>query len=272
MGNRLLKFMGNGNAFAETNSSAYIIDKTNKSLYMIDIPDSCFTKYVNLIETLDIQNIFIMITHTHPDHISGLGRLCHYQKYIRNKDNIKVLCHSDLENTITSIALNMGFIDLVDIQSSDKTIDLPIDTDRIKITFYETFHVDGMSAYSIILYLYDPEKKLHSKIFYSGDSSFLNPETEYSIEKIAENFKNMLFEFDEIYIDLTFYESSVHNTSKNLLEIVDIIKDRRLLNRVQFYHFHSDSQYKSNLNHIAKEDMDKLEKSYWIVPVKIEEI
>lgn len=75
----MLKFFGNGSAFADTNTCAYFIQ--NHDMIIIDFSQSAFPKFRNL-DFSDISKIYILVTHTHGDHISGIGTLIHYAYFI----------------------------------------------------------------------------------------------------------------------------------------------------------------------------------------------
>ena len=75
----MLTFLGRGSAFTDEQNSAYFIDGNN--LVLIDCPMSSFEKLNNReISNSDIDlsafdHVYVLVTHTHGDHISGIGML-----------------------------------------------------------------------------------------------------------------------------------------------------------------------------------------------------
>ena len=75
----MLKFFGKGSAFADDNTCAYF--KDGKDMILIDFSLEAFPKF-RKIDFDGIETIYILITHTHGDHISGIGTLIHYAYFI----------------------------------------------------------------------------------------------------------------------------------------------------------------------------------------------
>jgi len=68
----MLSFLGRGSAFADEHNSAMFID--NGNLILIDCPMSSFEKLNDMNLTL-FDHIYLLVTHTHGDHVSGIGML-----------------------------------------------------------------------------------------------------------------------------------------------------------------------------------------------------
>lgn len=73
----MLTFLGRGSAFTDEQNSAYFIDGNN--LVLIDCPMSSFEKLNNKdqndIDLSAFEHVYVLVTHTHGDHISGIGML-----------------------------------------------------------------------------------------------------------------------------------------------------------------------------------------------------
>ena len=68
----MLTFLGRGSAFADEHNSAFFVNESN--LILIDCPMSSFEKLNDMNLTL-FDHIYLLVTHTHGDHVSGIGML-----------------------------------------------------------------------------------------------------------------------------------------------------------------------------------------------------
>lgn len=77
----MIKFLGRGSAFADEHNCAFVIE--NSDFILLDCPMSAFQKIKNMKTELDkSKEIYILVTHTHGDHISGIGTLIHFAYYV----------------------------------------------------------------------------------------------------------------------------------------------------------------------------------------------
>ena len=77
----MLTFFGRGSAFSDQQNSAYFED--NNDLILVDCPMDTF----DILKKWDLTNykhIYILVTHTHGDHISGVGLLVDYLYFLVN--------------------------------------------------------------------------------------------------------------------------------------------------------------------------------------------
>ena len=84
----MLKFFGRGNAFSDQHTSAYFVD--GNDLIIIDCSVSAFQRLNNRVLS-KYDHIYILVTHTHGDHVSGIGLFID-------------LLHFALEKSVTVIA------------------------------------------------------------------------------------------------------------------------------------------------------------------------
>lgn len=184
-----LKFIGSGSALNTSlgNNSAFI--KEGKSLLLIDCGSTTFSRMQDLSLLDDINNIYVLITHRHPDHISSLGDLIFYAHYTL-KTSITILTPE--ENNVTKLLKYMGVErDLYNIIQLSKRYQLKDEDFEIGISFVPVSHVEYLECYGYIL------DYNNTRIYYSGDANDI-PEAvlrEFSEKKI-----------DYIYHDVCSYE------------------------------------------------------------------
>lgn len=158
----MLKFLGKGSAFNTEllNNSAFI--KNNNKLLLIDCGGMIFDrlKEVKLLENIDEINV--LITHIHPDHVGSLGDLIFYAHYILEK-KVRVFHPS---NQLPKLLGLLGVKE--EIYELDNSFKFKIEglyENSTEIEFIEVSHTDSMDSYGF---------KLNSDIenlYYSGDAN-----------------------------------------------------------------------------------------------------
>lgn len=200
-----LGFLGIGSAFNTElgNTSAFL--KKNNSILLIDCGGTVFHRLqeLNLLE--GIKNLYIVITHTHPDHVGSLGDVIFYSYYIlKRKANIffqsKELIERFLESIgVTTEMYNLNSLDRVDFNDPQ--------LGEVTIKFSPGSHVDTIPSYGFIM------EQNARMFYYSGDSNNLS-------NKILEKLKNG--QIYRIYQDTCGldYEGNSHLSLKKLCELV----------------------------------------------------
>ena len=74
----MLKFFGRGSAFTKSHNSAYFY--ADDALILIDCPMSSF--HVLLEKGIAQKQIYVLVTHTHGDHVGGIPMLIHCARYM----------------------------------------------------------------------------------------------------------------------------------------------------------------------------------------------
>lgn len=202
-----LRFLGNGSAFSPTHTNAYFYYEDN--LFFIDLSMYSVEKAKKLV-TSDINNIFILLTHLHSDHASGIGlfaQWCYYMKgkvpYFVSDAKLKNDILEDMKATgverhlfkILSIDdCSMVQFDKNDIYDDDaKTrIQKIISTHLIKTI--PTKHVPNLYRKCFGFKLNTGNKI----IVYTGDTATLNP------------YLSELSDADEFYCEMSFHYGVVH--------------------------------------------------------------
>ncbi|MDD1502464.1 MBL fold metallo-hydrolase [Lysinibacillus sp. CNPSo 3705] len=201
----MLKFIGSGSAFNTKlgNTSAYY--KIGNQMLLIDCGSNIFhrIKEHNLLE--GIEDIHVLITHTHADHVGSLADFIFYSYFCHGemaKSNVCVYSVDDVK--IEELLAINGIIPGVQCLIKKCQADTQYTLHFCKVLFEKSSHVKEIPSYSIELSIDD---KL---IYYTGDtnslkSSLLNP-----------------MAYDYVYVDTckADYEGNVHLSLRKLSELV----------------------------------------------------
>lgn len=215
MGN-ILKFLGTGSCFNTKagNNSAYFIHNLGgkKRLVLFDCGETVFARILELGLLKDIEEVFILITHLHTDHVGSLSSLIFYLHYVLN---IKpVVCFP--YNSVTL------YLDLVGV---DHELYEYVNTGNIyyDIQALNQNHSKKISAFG---YLFKLDNNL---IYYSGDSKSINP-------LVLDMFRDPNSNITEFYQDVTKYENDAHMNINDLVSIFS--KEER--KKITLMHFDDD--------------------------------
>lgn len=201
----MLNFIGTGSAFNTElgNTSAFI--KNNNSLLIIDCGGTVFHRLQELNLFDKLENLYIIITHTHPDHVGSLGEVIFYSYYILKRRPTIFFPKKEL---IEGFLMNIGVSAEMYKLNSFERIDVN-DTQfgKFNIEFLPVSHVDTIPAYGFVM-------KLNEKLFYfSGDANNISSKV---INRILNGEINMVYQ-DTCGLD---YEGNNHLSLRKLCNIV----------------------------------------------------
>ena len=100
----MLTFLGRGSAFTDEHNSAFFVE--NDELVLIDCAMSSFEKLNDMNMTL-FKHIYVLITHTHGDHVSGLGMLIDLMEFSVKTPITVVAPSKEVENDIRYLLRNI---------------------------------------------------------------------------------------------------------------------------------------------------------------------
>lgn len=220
-----LKFLGRGSCFnvKEGNTAAYMEDPTgNGDLLLIDCGGTVFSKIIELGILKNKKRIFIVITHTHADHIGSLADLIFYCVYAANIE-VYLLGNNEYATNMNNISNMIEILKLNGIEHSMFKIfsprtDITIDPAKIYNTFFsidtcipEDHRCYTSNSFGYLIYI----NCLDEYIYYSGDTANLGA---MSLKRVRNS--------DFIYYDCAIRTKSPSSDSKyphvNIFEIVDI--------------------------------------------------
>lgn len=183
----MLTFLGRGSAFTDEHNSAFFVE--NDELVLIDCAMSSFEKLNDMNMTL-FKHIYVLITHTHGDHVSGLGMLIDLMEFSVKTPITVVAPSKEVENDIRYLLRNIE-------GCADSWYGLTNASEFKKDWFVcaiPTFHTEQLAGkcfgYSLTVG--------GNKVVYTGDTNTLEP------------FEKYLVEGTYAYIEISAYRSPVH--------------------------------------------------------------
>jgi len=217
-----LKFLGRGGAFLteEGNTSAYFFD--NRDLLLLDCGENIFGRVMKQNLLTKAENVNVLITHTHPDHIGGLCSLIFYNYYALGKvTNIILPTQAKYKDNISTILKCLGcdeelysFVDETAIDNKYSSFS--------SVRFLPTKHAPHLDCYSIIF------ETPNGIVYYSGDTSNTK-----QIRSIIDNNEKI----DKLFIETTTYDTP--NNIHTNIDILNAIVPPKVKPKVYCMHFNS---------------------------------
>ena len=102
----LLKFLGNETGFGKNHTSAYFVTEEN-DIVIIDCPVSAFHKLKEM-GVSRYNTIYVLITHTHGDHVGGLGLFVQYAYFVLQKEVVIVAPSKTVKEDIETLLMIEG--------------------------------------------------------------------------------------------------------------------------------------------------------------------
>ncbi|MDY6338495.1 MAG: diguanylate cyclase [Saccharofermentans sp.] len=183
----MLTFLGRGSAFADEHNSAFFIEDGN--LILIDCPMSSFEKLNDMNLTL-FDHIYLLVTHTHGDHVSGIGMLVDLLQFSVRTPITIVAPSKEVEGDL--------FYLLSRIEGCNESWYELINTEDLDAEWFvcpiQTSHTEELAG-KCFGYCLTVEG---NRVVYTGDSSTLAPYEKY------------ISDGSYLYTEVSAYKSPVH--------------------------------------------------------------
>ena len=200
-----LNFIGIGGATTIELGGNCCYIKNNNDLLIIDACEEATKKLFDVEAFNDINDIYIILTHTHYDHVAGLGVLLWYSNFYLNKKPKIIYNDEDYKERISELlritGVNEKFYDFV----HENTLNFDF-----KVNMQQTPHALDMKCFGIMFEDDD------GKYYYTGDTRDID-----YVRKLAfdDNVKTIYCEVAEETYDVHIkYE-----------DIMDLDKDKFIL-------------------------------------------
>ena len=216
----MLRFLGRGSAFCADNNCAFYYD--DNRLVLLDCPMSGFQRLRLLVgdDPADsgISGITVLVTHTHSDHVGGIGMLVHYCSYVWNIP-VKVIA------PCREVADDIRFM-LLRLDGCRETAFTVVTADEEDSCFVPvpTEHSPELAGRCFGWCI---EADGHRMVF-TGDTNTLEPFMKYLTDGV------------ELYTEASAFDSPVHLYIERLRKIIPELKARG----VGVYLMHLDDEKK----------------------------
>ncbi len=191
-----LRFFGRGSGFSDEHTSACFTTE-NQEMVIIDCPVSTYNKLKHM-DLLNYEELYIFITHTHGDHIGGLGLFIQYAYFVLGK-SVNIVVPSSLVSDDISMLLR--------IEGCKHPWYKIIESNLLRnkdwvVNAIQTEHVAELQGkcYGYRFYIND------KNIIYTGDTSTLEPYLPYLTDNSI------------LYVDTSVYYGKVHLKLKDILD------------------------------------------------------
>lgn len=208
-----LTFLGSGACFypALHNTSAYFV--IGRNLFLLDCGETVYETLLEKVDVSQFEQIYVIVTHLHADHVGSLGSMISYCTCILKKK----ICVVHPQNSICKLLTMMG----IDAKFYSYREEMRDAVEGLTMKPIEVCHAEDMKCYGYEIAYGDWH------IYYSGDASDIPAE-------ILEQF--LSGKIQKIYQDTASKESSHHMYVKRLEAAIP--KEER--NRVTCMHLDDD--------------------------------
>lgn len=215
----MLKFIGIGSAFNSElgNNGAFIKSPNGKTLFLIDCGETTFYRLEKYGVLEGVENVFVLITHFHPDNVGSLGTLI-YKTYYKFPFKARTTVITPEVKTLKDYFVIIGirnehcFIRALEGSYKRDFVDLRDEIGRLIITPVLVSHDKVIKCYGYYIESIDLYKG--KRIYYSGDACEIP-------KQVIDDLKSG--NIDTLYQDVSThdYEDNIHLSLKKLDELIN---------------------------------------------------
>lgn len=202
---QILNFLGVGSGLSDSHNNCWfiregLINKDANGLFFIDMSMLNVNKAMEIIVNNLDKKISLLVTHTHPDHVSGIGMLlqkCYYMYGI----TVRIIVPDMLKHPLMTMLTIQG-ITRKQENGREMYEVLEADTNKWmgKSSLYQTIGIEAFVtphapelSYNYGYFILMPEKQY---ILYSGDTN--------TISRMKEYLNHNMGVKKQVYVDMSF--------------------------------------------------------------------
>jgi ribonuclease BN (tRNA processing enzyme) len=233
----MLNFIGIGSAFntALGNNGAFVKSSDDKKLFLIDCGEVTFDRLKKFGVLDGVEEIHLLITHFHPDHVGSLGSLAFYMFYSQEPFRARVTFYTPDTKCLliylkaTGVREEHYYERHLEDAGVRSLIDMGENMGRLFITPILMKHDKRLTCYGYYLEFVDlnPGKR----IYYSGDSKEI---PQQAIEQLENGNIEIMYQD----VGTHDYDDAVHLSLKKLNEL--IAQDNATRNKIWCMHLDKD--------------------------------
>lgn len=220
-----LNFLGMGSAFNPDmhNSNAYFC--TGRRFCLLDCGESTFGKIWNLPSMSTCDEVVVLITHLHADHVGSLGSLISYTHYVARKPITVMHPLDTVVRLLDLLGINRDCYHFIKLPEAEEySLDGTISLKAIQVD-----HVPDMTCFGYLM------KDAVESVYFSGDAKTIPAEILKGLEDGS---------ISRLYQDTSIRESD-HATHASLASLEGLLP-RHLRGKV--YCMHLDYDYRELLH------------------------
>ncbi|MBR3322253.1 MBL fold metallo-hydrolase [Candidatus Saccharibacteria bacterium] len=198
-----LNFIGIGGATTIELGGNCCYIKNNNNLLIIDVCEEATKKLLNTSAFNNINKIYIILTHTHYDHIAGLGVLLWYSNFYLNKTPQIVYNNEAYKQSLIELLRITGVTDKFYNFINEKSLNFDF-----SVNMQPTSHVSYLQCFGIMF------KDEFGKYYYTGDTKDIDYIRKLSTDEVI---KTIYCEVAEETYDVHIKYEDIMDLDKNKL-------------------------------------------------------
>lgn len=231
-----VNFFGTGSGFTSSHTNAYFFK--DKNIVLIDLSMQHVEKAVNLVKKTKPEDVYLILTHMHPDHVSGIVMFAQHLFYTMGM-NLKIIVPNELYKDI---------IKILEIEGAERSMCyvIPIHRDketaiRMPLSVREKYKI-FISSWLLDIIDTDHAPELYGKCFgyrfCIDDSYIIYTGDTCSLENFMPYIKWKNCSHTEFYVDCSLHYGKVHLKWENIKDQLKNMAD----SGIKVYLMHMDDE------------------------------